>query len=434
MALLDYMFGATESDSLLDNLLRPRQTATENNARRMNQAYGLLQTQLQGQEQEARGQYNQQAENAAIASARDAEMANVEGPLLPTDRGGVAQDFTPDKQWGGFSPIEQWQNQVNAMIYSGVPEMRAQGLGMLQPYHQRATEHNKPIAAAKPVFQQVGVLDAQGNTIPGMTIQKRVMPDGSLVDVPGAVPKRSRANVADPLSESLSPSDMAKVVNMEGGTPYKGVTLTHRDMLSGKYRYKPASTEAERKGAKYYAMMANSEKNIGNLRSKGGFDEAAFMNSLSNTGSFLESLTKNVIRTPAQQQYSASRGQWSASAVYSLTGAAATTDEVQNVDRVFWPQPGDDVSTIQLKRQMRADYMDAVYSGSTKEQEKYKVLVEEEKKKEKAPTSTPDIANKSNITRATVGQDAVPTGTNTIFAPGKGPKSYGLPKGVVLID
>lgn len=122
-------------------------------------------------------------------------------------------------------------------------------------------------------------------------------------------------------------------------------------------------TEAENKSGIYYKQMKAAEQTIANLE-KEGMDMARLW-SQAETG-VAGTLAGNMVASPRAQMARQAQNQWAEQMLRQQTGAAATEQEVQRTVKTYFPQPGDDKATVDLKRSMRANAMEAVGGAAGK--------------------------------------------------------------------
>lgn len=240
--------------------------------------------------------------------------------------------------------------------------------GAAEDLAKNGFDPNDHVSAARAIAAKAGVLpdplereraDLQNKVLKRQLEQP--LDDGSkLMEVNGQIVRVPRQGEASVLY-TAQPKPAAPTFKEVNGAI---VELTPGGQAREVYKGEPnfdKLPEFAAKSAGFAARMVDAEKNIQALMSpkdksgKGGFDPtSAKVGALnSTTGTPFETATNFALRSPEHQRYMQSAEQWIRSFLRKESGAAIGRDEFQRDFKVYFPQPGDDATTIAQKADAR---------------------------------------------------------------------------------
>jgi hypothetical protein len=119
----------------------------------------------------------------------------------------------------------------------------------------------------------------------------------------------------------------------------------------------PKPTEADKKASVLIQGMEDAEKELAQAGQK--TDPTGKWNAAMGHVPF----TGETLQTDEYRRYQATAGRWAANYLYLKSGAQASKDEITNVMKQFFPQPGDDDDTVALKARARQQEMAGARAG-----------------------------------------------------------------------
>jgi len=112
-------------------------------------------------------------------------------------------------------------------------------------------------------------------------------------------------------------------------------------------------TEGERKFATFGKLAENAQTEINRLEGIEGFNPTMVLRGAG-----------NVIRNKQGQSYDAAKRAFIDAIIRPMTGAAVTKFEFDSAESRYFPKLGDDKGTVEFKRRLRQEAIDAIKAGS----------------------------------------------------------------------
>ncbi len=112
-------------------------------------------------------------------------------------------------------------------------------------------------------------------------------------------------------------------------------------------------TEGERKFSTFATLANQAQTEINKLENTEGFNPT-----------LIQPGRLNLTRNRRGQQYQAAKQTFIDAIIRPMTGAAVTQFEFDSANNRYFPQLGDDAQTIEFKRQLRKQAIDAIRAGS----------------------------------------------------------------------
>lgn len=125
-------------------------------------------------------------------------------------------------------------------------------------------------------------------------------------------------------------------------------------------------TEQEAKSAFYVQNMRSASKTMDDLEMS-GYDPSS---TITQAGVAFAGGMTNALASKVAQQAKQAQNQWSEQMLRMQTGAAATQDEINRTNATYFPQVGDNKGTVDLKRAMRKQAEQGVFSASGRAQDR----------------------------------------------------------------
>jgi hypothetical protein len=121
-------------------------------------------------------------------------------------------------------------------------------------------------------------------------------------------------------------------------------------------------TEGQKLAAGFAARMESANRIIAGLEPAGGLPTT--MTSLAGSVPFVGGYLQRQAMTPEQQRYKQAADNWIRANLRKESGAAIGVDEMEAEYRTYFPQPGDDPTTIQQKADARRVTTDAMIKNA----------------------------------------------------------------------
>jgi len=153
------------------------------------------------------------------------------------------------------------------------------------------------------------------------------------------------------MSEIPSTTDLLRYRDPQGNPP--PYDMTKQELKDFGYRLMDKPTEADRRTAYVADSLGTASSNVMSVLQDPGFDPTSAGNMLGDMTNFLAS--------PQYQKYKAGSDEWATNLVFLRSGATARQEEKDSAFSNYWPQPGDDQSTIDFKNILRAEQEINVY-------------------------------------------------------------------------
>lgn len=341
-------------------------------------------------------------ENQQALINAGAAMSMASAPSFTPSSGNFANAMSQ-----GLIGFQQGQQQYRNNAYDQkMKEIQTKRLEEEQERREKIndiTDNESLIGSMNPIQKQVlsdALLSGDSKTVMSLiSPPSSTMFEGTGIEAQmlnrylDSLPPEQRRQVADELAVQRLQRDQT-VVTPQGTYIAPGYELG--SINGNKPRFvEKAPTEGERKAGYVSDNLIDLENKVSNVLDDEEFDPTETKNVLAKVPG-----VGNFMASPQYRQYKAVSDEWTTNMVFLRSGATARPDEKDSTFQNFFPQPGDDKSTVKWKNKMRVDQMiNAIHQGEKGGRVKpgeAKKMIEILKKKYNTSSSSSSLINNSN--------------------------------------
>lgn len=295
-----------------------------------------------------------QAQGGAVSAPGSlAARNNNPGNLRPD--GSQWQGMTGES--GGFVTFDTPENGMRAARINLGNQAKLHGIDNLNDLFAKwapASDSNDPVAYAKSVSQMTGIDPNAKIDLTDPAIQDKILPAIAKVEG-GGTPSPQAQRPAGGMRPVIATPNYGQ----SGATQFRPATAEEKQ-AHGIDPTIPAQTDTKTGKVSVISGTSARNKPMTESQAKAGFNASRMLES----SSVLDQLEGRgfdgslagvgaMIMDDSSRIYQAAKMQWADSLIRETTGAAATKQEVENVDHTYFPQPGDSPKVRARKAEMR---------------------------------------------------------------------------------